>query len=127
MKKPKILFIYGRDRQERIRRLQAGEGPDEFLYGYNHFATDHYDMQYLDRRPTDTSLKQRLWKPWETLIAHRVQIGFSLHFALEHLQQLRQADVLVSTVDALGLPIAALKYYGWLKTPLLYISQGLTD
>jgi len=39
----------------------------------------------------------------------------------------RRADIIVSTVDNVGVPLAFLNYFGLLKRPLLYISIGLPE
>lgn len=63
--------------------------------------------------------------PMEYLISRTVEIGFSLHIVWIHWNKIKQADVLVSTVDTCGLPIAMLKWLGVLRVPVIYISQGL--
>src|SRR5262249_57827831 len=69
----------------------------------------------------------RPWYPFERLIARRLGMGFALDLALKNLAGLNRARIIVSTVDACGLPLAFLKAAGLLRTPLIYISQGLSD
>jgi glycosyltransferase involved in cell wall biosynthesis len=54
-------------------------------------------------------------------------MGFALDLALRNLVGLNRARIVISTVDACGLPLALLKAAGLLRTPLVYISQGLSD
>ncbi len=123
----KVVYIYGRERDARWKRFQEGAGPDEFMYGYNHFDPAHFSMSFIAKDIAEWSWRRILWEPFERLISWRVKMGFSLPIALENLPQLREADVIVSTVDAVGLPIAALRSWGILRTPMVYFSQGLSD
>ena len=61
----------------------------------------------------------------EYVISRTVEVGFSLHIVWIHWNKIKRADVLVSTVDTCGLPIAMLKWLGVLRMPVIYISQGL--
>lgn len=123
----KVLYVYGRERGARFGRWQAGDGPDEFMYGYNHFSPSRFDMAFIAKDIRRWSWRRLLWEPFERVISWQVGMGFSLHIALEHSRALRDADVIVSTVDSVGLPIAALRWLGWHTTPIIYFSQGLSD
>lgn len=123
----KILFVYGRERAALLSRFEAGQGADEFMYGYNHFDRARYDMAFIAKDIEAWSWRRLLWEPIERVISWQVGMGFSLHIALENLRALRDADVIVSTVDAVGLPIAALRWLGWHATPIVFFSQGLSD
>lgn len=121
------VFVFRRQRTERLERYRNGQGPDEMLYGLPHACSRGWRALYIegdDRRPGPLD---RLWQPCESFIMRHTGIGFTLPLALRHMRLLRQADSVISTVDACGLPLALLKRSGILRTPLVYISQGLTN
>lgn len=123
----RVLFVFRRQRRERLQRYVEGHGPDEMLYGLNHLDPRRFQVDYIEGDDAWWSWTHHLCYPVEWLIARRLGMGFALHIALENLTKLRQAHVIISTVDTCGLPIAMLKGWGRLETPLVYISQGLSD
>jgi glycosyltransferase involved in cell wall biosynthesis len=70
---------------------------------------------------------QPLLYPLELYFSRRMGIGFGPHIPLTFLKKLRQANVLISTVDTCGLPLAMFKHWGWIPGKIIYISQGLGD
>ena len=125
--KPLILFIFRRKRKERLELYEAAQGPDEALYGINHFDLQRFRVDFCEGDDNQWNWRRRLWYPIEVQIARLTNIGFALHIALDNLSQLRQAGLIISTVDSCGLPIAFLKWLGLISTPTIYISQGLSD
>jgi glycosyltransferase involved in cell wall biosynthesis len=124
---PHILFVFRRKRRERLAIYQAGEGPNESFYGFTFFKQQHFSTSFIEGGSDNRNLLNWFWLPFEQRIARRIKMGFVFDLALTNVNKLRQADVIISTVDACGLPIAMLKYLGVLNTPLIYISQGLSD
>ncbi|MAG35616.1 MAG: hypothetical protein CL878_05145 [Dehalococcoidia bacterium] len=104
---------------------RAGKGSSEFLYGLPYLDTSRFDVGFVEGDDTSRQLRQRLCAPLEKRLSAHVGIGFGFHIALTHWRQLRDADLVISTVDTCGLPLAMLKNLGLLHQPLLYISQGL--
>lgn len=123
----KILFVFRRQRAHRLQLVEQRIGPDEMLYGLHAFDSSQYDTDFIEGDDQRWSLIRCLTYPFEYLVARVTMLGFALHITLENLQALRQADVIVSTNDSCGLPIALMKKLRLLKTPMLYISQGLSD
>lgn len=126
-RKLKVVFAFREKRTERLARHVAGQGPDEFLYGANHLDPAQFSVDFIEGDFTTWNWRRMMWQSFETLIARGVGIGFTLHTILDYLPRLRNADVIISTVDSLGLPLAALKWHHKLSPRLLYISQGLSD
>ena len=127
LEKPFVLLVFRRGRTAVVQRYQAGEGPDDMLYGLNHFDPLRFRVGFIEGDDNHRSWVRRLWRPLEKWIARRTGMGFLLPLALGNVGRLRQADVIITIVDSCGLPIAMLKYLGLVKTPMIYISQGLTD
>ena len=123
----RVAYFFRRGRAQRLESWRAGQGPDEMLYGLNHLDPARFQPWFLEGGQPGRDWRRGLWKPVERLISRRVGMGFVLHLAWGHLERLRQSDVIVATVDACGLPVAELKRRGLLDTPLIYVSQGLSD
>ena len=126
--RPKLLYVFSRaSRQEQERLVATGESSRDLLYGYLDFERDSWQVEYICRNQDEWSISRRLWFALEWLIARFLRMGFALNIAVDHFRELRRADVIVSTADVVGLPIALFKYLRLVRTPVVYISQGLTD
>jgi glycosyltransferase involved in cell wall biosynthesis len=119
-----VVWVYRRRRRQWLEEWQRGEGSSEFFYGLLSLR-DRYKVGFVEDEGRTPAA--RPWYPFEKLIARRVGMGFALDLALRNLAGLNRARIVVSTVDACGLPLALLKATGLLRTPLIYISQGLSD
>ncbi|GEM_PF-5722452 len=62
-----------------------------------------------------------------TLLNQRGALGGDVSSALANLTQANGSDVIWSTVDTLGIPLARMKKLGLLRKPLLYSSIGLPE
>lgn len=124
LKKISCLFVFRRKRKERLENFHSGEGPDEMLFGLNHLDPQKFQVDFVEGDDKVWSWKHRLCYPIELFIARQLGLGFALHIAVDNLEKLQQADIIVSSVDGCGLPIGALKLFGWLDTPVIYISHG---
>jgi len=125
--KPQALFFYRRKGTARERDHLAGTGPDEMLYGRNHLGAHGFATSFLEGGLGEGGWRRRLWKPAEGYISRRLRMGFLWHLAQVHQGELAAAGVVFTTTDACGLPVARLKALGRLRTPLVYLSQGLSD
>ena len=123
----KILYIFRPGRSNLIERHQRGESPRDMLYGMADINPDEFAVSFIERDDTRRDWRRRLSSPLDRWASRRLRMGFSLHFALQHWGKLRRADVIISTADVVGLPIALLKWLRLIPTPVIYISQGLTD
>lgn len=123
----KVLFAFRGGRTDAWQAHVTQHEPDDILYGINHFDTARYTVHLIERDDTRWQWSDLLWHPVERLLSWRTGIGFSLPTAVRHLRQVRSADVVVSVVDALGLPLLLLSRLGFLSTPVVYVSQGLSD
>lgn len=121
-----VLFLYRFGREMQLRQLRCGRTPDEFMYGLTHLDGGAFRADFTEDDPLVHTLARRLLRPLERHIARLVGIGFNLHLILESMTKLRRVDIVVSTVDSCGLPLAMAKSLGLLRTPIIYISQGLS-
>lgn len=124
----KVLYVFSRTtRAEHERLLEHRDAPDDLLYGYLKLSSAEFATQSITRCLDEWTWRRYVALPLELMVARQVRMGFALSFARDHLVNLRAADVIVTTVDTVGLPIAWLKRRRMLAAPLVYISQGLTD
>ena len=119
-----VLYLFRMNRARMLQEWRAGEGSSEFLYGLPYLDKDRFSTDFVESVEIP-DWRKKLCKPVEIRIGRRVGIGFMFHMAWRNLKKLRRADVIVSTVDTCGLPVLMLKQMGLLRTPVIYISQGL--
>ncbi len=121
----RCLFLFRRNRAKQLQDWRNGYGPVDFLYGFPFIDSSKVACDFAEGDDRSSNWRRRLCYPLESAISRAVGIGFSLHIAWIHWKKIKKADVLVSTVDTCGLPIAMLKWLGILPAPVIYISQGL--
>lgn len=125
MKKEKILFVY------RTRRLPAefvwkkGKGPDSLLFGFNHLQKMGYDVEFFDDAYSPLNLYHPLFYLFEHAITNEIGMGFKIDQAFALLPKFKNYDVIIGTGDSAGLPLLALKYYGIIKKPIIFMTSGL--
>jgi len=119
------LFLFRRNRAQQLQAWREGDGPVDFLYGFPFIDSSKVVCHFAEGDDSSGDWRRRVCYPLESAISRAVGIGFSLHIAWIHWKKIRKADVLVSTVDTCGLPIAMLKWLGILRVPMIYVSQGL--
>jgi glycosyltransferase involved in cell wall biosynthesis len=116
--------LFRRKRKQWLEEWKRGKQSSEFFYGMMALS-QRYHTAFIEG--DGNALLQFCLYPLEAILAQRIGIGFSLHIALNHLKELQQADVLISTVDSCGLPLMFFKKLGWISGKVIYISQGLSD
>lgn len=117
-----VIWVYRRRRRQWLEDWRRGEGSSEFFYGLLSLRA-RYRVGFVEEE--GRAPFARPWYPFERLIARRLGMGFALDLALRNLADLNRARIVISTVDACGLPLAFLKAAGLLRTPLIYISQEI--
>ncbi|MFQ5856388.1 MAG: glycosyltransferase family 4 protein [Anaerolineae bacterium] len=122
--KAEVIWVFRRNRRQWLEEWRRGERSREFFYGLLSLR-DRYRVGFVEDESRNPVL--RPWYPIERLLARRIGMGFAMDIALRNLSALNRARVLISTVDACGLPLALLKRAGLLRSRLIYISQGLSD
>ncbi len=121
---PDAVWVFRRSRRQWLEEWRRGERSREFFYGLLSLG-DRYRVGFIEDDIVNPF--RRPWYPVEWLIARQLGMGFALDAPLRNLRALNRARVLVSTVDACGLPLAFLKRLGLLRSRVIYISQGLSD
>lgn len=124
--KRRVGFVFRRNRTSRLHDWLQGKGPDEMLYGYPYLDDQRFEKILIEGDAEKTPLS-RFFYPFEKAFTKVFKIGFHISLPLDKIKVLRSLDVIISTVDTCGLPIALLKLLRIINVPIIYISQGLSD
>jgi glycosyltransferase involved in cell wall biosynthesis len=122
------LFIAYRDTPERRAALAAPAGaPERYrLFALDEFAARGADVKHNLNRlpPTWMRAVNRMLNG----IVYRVG-GYGGDFAsvIGSLRRIKEADVVLSTVDTVGIPLVLLKQAGLLRTRVVYVAVGLPE
>ncbi|MGH3066390.1 MAG: glycosyltransferase family 4 protein [Gaiellaceae bacterium] len=126
---PTVFFLY---RESRLRRdaLEAplGAGPRYSLYGLDELAASGVPAAHnLEPGREAGPLARATGAALDRIV--RAAGGYSGDFAtvLGCRGQLRDADVVFSTVDTVGIPLTLLARRGLVRTPIVYAAIGLPE
>lgn len=127
---PGETLVLFRDSEIRRKALAAPfDDPIRYaLYGADHLAARGHKVSIK----TAQSVAYPRRYHWPGFLCDRLLRAkgwTSGHFdaALAHLNEIRQAEVVVSTVDSLGVPLLWLKRWRLFSTPLVYVSVGYPE
>ena len=127
---PKKLFVALRDAPERRAALNVSIGSAERyrLYGIDQLVSRGVEVRHNLERPG----RPPLWARAVDNVVNRVLYGvggYGGDFAsmLASLRLVNAADVVLSTVDTVGIPLVLLKRAGLVRKPVVYTSIGLPE
>ncbi len=115
-----ILYLYSQPRTKFEKAIKSMKMPDQVLFGLNHLKKLGHSATYLDTGFSSLNLLKWPMSPVQTHFMRHLGVGFQLDQALALLPQLKRADLIITTNDSCGLPVAALKKLGIVKTPQIY-------
>lgn len=126
--RPLRLLVFYRDSALRRAALRAPAGaPERYcLLGLDQLAARGFEVGHnLEREPP-------AWARAADRLLNRLVYGLGGYggdFArvLPWLRAARRADVVLSTVDTVGLPLVLLKRVGLVRSPLVYVAVGLPE
>lgn len=121
----KVLFVYRTQRKKVYQDWKKGKGPDSLLFGANHLKNMGYKIDLFDSAYSPLNLFHPLFYPLEHAVINNTGMGFKLDQALYLLPKFKNYDVIVGTGDSAGLPLLALKYFGLVKKPIIFMTSGL--
>ena len=122
-----ILYIFRRNRKKTLIEWEQGTSPSEFFYGMIQISNKGIDVDFVEGDDTTKEWRRLLCYPFELLVSIRVRIGFGIHIIWQNWKKISKSEIIISTVDTCGLPLLMFKSMGWLKQPIIYFSQGLSD
>jgi glycosyltransferase involved in cell wall biosynthesis len=122
------VFIAYRDAPERRAALALSPGAPE---RYRLFGLDELVARGAGVRH-NLGKRVPLWARLVDRVVNRIVYGvggYGGDFAsmLASLRALNSADVVLSTVDTVGIPLVLLKRFGLLRPPLVYVAIGLPE
>jgi glycosyltransferase involved in cell wall biosynthesis len=127
---PKKLFVALRDAPERRAALKADAGSTERyrLYGIDQLVSRGVEVRHNLERPGGSPLWARV-ADWAINRSLYGMGGYGGDFAsvLTSLRLANAADVVLSTVDTVGLPLVLLKRAGLVRRPVVYTAIGLPE
>lgn len=123
--KKKSIFVYRTKRLPILNTWQRKEGPDSRLFGFNHIQKMDVDANFFDIGYSPLNVFHPALYPLEHTIISQIGMGFKLDQALALFPKFKNYDVIVATGDSAGLPILALKYFGLVKKPVIFMTAGL--
>ena len=122
-KSKKILFVYRTPRGKVYNDWEKGKGPDSLLFGFNHLNNIGYQVEFFDSAYSPANIFHPILYHFEHSIISITKMGFKLDQALWLAPRLNSYDIIVGTGDSAGLPLLALKYFGLVKKPLIFITN----
>ncbi|MEP6892963.1 MAG: glycosyltransferase family 4 protein [Gaiellaceae bacterium] len=122
-------FICYRESPQRRAALAAELGSPEryLLFGLDELAGRGVHVQHnleRQRAPTWARLADNVLN---RLVRRGGGYGGDFYSVLPSLRRLNAADVVLSTVDTVGLPLVLLRRAGLVRRPLVYVSIGLPE
>lgn len=121
----KILFVYRTRRSQALNCWKAGKGPDSLLFGFNHIEKLGYQADFFDGAYSLLNPYHPIFYSLEHAIINKVGMGFKLDQTMYLLPKFNKYDVIIGTGDSAGLPLLALKHYGLITKPVIFMTAGL--
>src|SRR5262245_21828449 len=122
------IFIAYRDAPERRAALAA---PKDSPERYRLFGLDEFQARGADVHHNLGSPAPRWARALDRVLNKAVYGlgGYGGDFAsvLASLRELNRADVVLSTVDTVGIPLVLLKRLGLVRPPIVYVAVGLPE
>jgi len=126
---PTAFFLY-RDsalRREALRR-ESGAGERYSLFGLDEVGAAGFEVEHNLEPGLEPGVAARAAaRALNRSVAAVGGYGGDFATALSCLDRLRRADVIFSTVDTVGIPLALLGHATRLRTPVVYASIGLPE
>jgi len=110
-----------------MRAFDLGNAPDDFLYGMNHVKESGISCDMIEPQFGKNPIVRDIWKYSIGLLFDWLEIKFSFTQFLQILKPASKAEVVISTVDTLGLPLLVCKKLKLISGKVIFISQGLTN
>jgi len=122
------FFRRSRMRQDLIQGLLCDPGAFYLLYGLDHLKSQTLSSAHnLDTASTPDPAQGCL-AGWINHLTTRLGgIGGDTQTVLTHRRAANRSDLILSTVDTVGIPLVFFKWLGLIRPPLIYISIGLPE
>jgi glycosyltransferase involved in cell wall biosynthesis len=124
----RIFFAY-RDSPQRRHALAAELGSPEryVLFGADELRARGHEIRHNLERPTSPGWARALGPTVKRGLELAGGYGGDFATVLASLREANRADVVLSTVDTVGIPLMLLRRAGRLRPPLVYTAIGLPE
>jgi glycosyltransferase involved in cell wall biosynthesis len=120
------IFVAYRDAPERRAALTAS-GPERYrLFGLDELAAHGADVHHNLERRTPAWARAVDWL-LDKVVYGVGGYGGDFASVLASLREINRADIVLSTVDTVGLPLVLLKRFGLVRPPIVYVAVGLPE
>ena len=126
---PKIFYAY-RDAPERRAALAEARGePERYrLFGLDELADRGAELRHnLERQGPPPAWARTAGKALNTVVYRTGGYGGDFASVLASLRTVNAADVVLATVDTVGIPLILLKQARIVRAPIVYIAVGLPE
>jgi glycosyltransferase involved in cell wall biosynthesis len=123
------VFVYFRDSAPRRRALMAAPGAAERyqLFGLDQLRERGFATRHNLQRETPPAWARGAGSAAKRALEAAGGYGGDFATVLGSLRLANRADVVLSTVDTVGIPLMLLKRAGRLRPPLVYVAIGLPE
>lgn len=126
MKYHKILYVFRKPVQKNLSQITLNTMPEDAFYGLTH-TRKSFTILLSDNAHNSKIINGAQYVLNKIILQFVDTIGFSLIPTFFLLLKIRKADLIFTTADTYGLPIAFFKKLGVIKKPLVYNTIGLYD
>jgi glycosyltransferase involved in cell wall biosynthesis len=123
------VFYAFRDSPQRRRALEADLGSPEryLLFGLDELRARGYEVRHNLERPAPPWRARVLGRFAKRAVERAGGYGGDFATVLASLRVANRADVVFSTVDTVGLPLALVGRAGLVRAPVVYVAIGLPE
>ena len=125
-----IFYFYRRSsmRQDLIRGALRDQGASYLLYGLNHLDLHGFTATHNLATESAAIEPQGRLAGWINRLALGLGgVGGDVQTVLTHRRRANRSDLILSTVDTVGIPLVFFKWPGLIRRPLVYVSIGLPE
>lgn len=131
MPQPRSLFIFYLESENRRRVLacsSAEEGERYLLYGIDRFRKRGFTVHHNLETPTRLNRKIHIASfLLNKIVGCAGAVGGDFRSVIAFRKEANGADVILSTVDTVGIPVVLLHYFKPVRAPIVYVSIGLPE
>jgi len=131
MRQGSLSMMMRPGRRKLLREYEEGRAPSDFLYGYTELkktfpglTLDEFDIANTN---SQWLLVSKFLKRFDRWLSKYLLFNLKTEIALQHLELLRNREIVITNIDSIGLSLALMRYLFPNRAKQLHISQGLTN
>jgi glycosyltransferase involved in cell wall biosynthesis len=126
----RVYYFFRRSilRQNLLKSIIPDPGACYLLYGLDHLNHHAFVANHnLEAQETAPPSQGRLASLLNSLITGLGGIGGDFQTVISHRHKANHSELVLATVDTVGIPLVFFKWIGLIRPPLIYISIGLPE